>query len=87
MLHIIWSIIIGAIIGWLAEVVVPGAHHLGFIKCAVLGIVGGIIGGLIGRLFSKPAPGSSFHPAGFFMSLVCAIILLIVYIKFIAHAA
>lgn len=84
MLHIIWSIIVGAIIGWLAEVVMPGAQHLGFLKCAVLGIVGSIIGGLIGRVFSKPEPGTAFHPAGFFMSLVCSILLLFLYIKFMA---
>lgn len=87
MLHIIWSIIVGAIVGGLAELIVPGAQGLGFIKCALLGIVGSIVGGLIGRVFSRPAPGSSFHPAGFFMSLICAIIILIVWIKFVAAPA
>lgn len=81
MLHIIWSIIVGAIVGGLAELLVPGAQNLGFWKCAILGIIGSIIGGLIGRLFSRPAPGSSFHPAGFLMSLICAILLLIIWIK------
>lgn len=81
MLHIIWSIIVGAIIGGLAELVIPGQQQLGFWKCALLGIAGSIIGGLIGRLFSKPAPGSSFHPAGIIMSVVCAILLLILWGK------
>lgn len=81
MLHIIWSIIIGAIIGGVAELLVPGAQNLGFWKCAVLGIIGSIIGGLIARLFSKPAPGSSFHPAGFVLSLICAILLLVIWLK------
>lgn len=81
MLHIIWSIIVGAIVGGLAELLVPGAQSLGFWKCAILGIIGSIIGGLIGRLFSKPAPGSSFHPAGFLMSLICSILLLVIWIK------
>lgn len=84
MLHIIWSIIIGAIIGWLAEVLMPGAQSLGFIKCALLGIAGSIVGGLIGRVFSKPEPGTAFHPAGFIMSLVCSILLLFLYLKFMA---
>ena len=82
MLHIIWSIIIGAIIGWLAQVLYPGAQHLGFWKSALLGIAGSIFGGLISRLFSKPEPGSAFHPAGFFMSLVGALIILFICIKF-----
>ena len=87
MLHIIWSIIVGAIVGWLAELILPGAQHLGFLKCALLGILGSVVGGLIGRVFSRPAPGSSFHPAGFLMSLVCAVLLLFLYLKFMAGAA
>jgi uncharacterized membrane protein YeaQ/YmgE (transglycosylase-associated protein family) len=79
MLHIIWSIIVGAIIGGIAEFFVPGIDHLGFWKCAILGIAGSIVGGLIGRLISKPAPGASFHPAGFFMSIICSIILLLLW--------
>jgi len=81
MLHIIWSIIVGAIIGWLAEVLVPGAQSLGFLKCALLGIAGSVVGGLIGRLFSRPAPGSGFHPAGFIMSVICSVLLLVIWMK------
>ncbi len=74
MLHIIWSIIVGGIVGWIAELVM--GLRLGLWKCILLGIAGSIVGGLIGRAFSKPAPGSAFHPAGFIMSIICAIILL-----------
>jgi uncharacterized membrane protein YeaQ/YmgE (transglycosylase-associated protein family) len=79
MLHLIWSIIVGAIVGGIAELLVPGRQHLGFWKSALLGIAGSIIGGLIGRLFSKPAAGSSFHPAGILMSIICAVLLLILW--------
>jgi uncharacterized membrane protein YeaQ/YmgE (transglycosylase-associated protein family) len=82
MLHIIWSIIIGFIIGLIARAIMPGVQHLGFIMTALLGIGGSIVGGLIGRVFSKPAPGSSFHPAGFIMSIICAIVLLFLWGKF-----
>jgi uncharacterized membrane protein YeaQ/YmgE (transglycosylase-associated protein family) len=81
MLHIIWSIIVGFIIGWLARAVMPGAQHLGFIATTLLGIGGSIVGGLIARIFSKPAPGSAFHPAGFILSIIGAIILLFIWIK------
>jgi uncharacterized membrane protein YeaQ/YmgE (transglycosylase-associated protein family) len=81
MLHIIWSIIVGFIVGWIARAVMPGAQHLGFIMTTLLGIGGSIVGGLIARLFSKPAPGSSFHPAGFIMSIIGALILLFVWVK------
>jgi uncharacterized membrane protein YeaQ/YmgE (transglycosylase-associated protein family) len=81
MLHIIWSIIVGFIVGWVACKIMPGAQHLGFIMTTLLGIGGSIVGGLIARLFSKPAPGSSFHPAGFIMSIIGALILLFVWVK------
>jgi uncharacterized membrane protein YeaQ/YmgE (transglycosylase-associated protein family) len=81
MLHIIWSIIIGFIIGLIARAVMPGMQHLGFIATTLLGIGGSIIGGLIGRLFSRPEPGSSFHPAGFIMSIIGALILLFIWGK------
>jgi uncharacterized membrane protein YeaQ/YmgE (transglycosylase-associated protein family) len=84
MLHIIWYIIVGFIVGLIARAIMPGAQHLGFMMTTLLGIAGSIVGGLIGRLFSKPEPGSSFHPAGFIMSLIGAIILLFIWIKFVA---
>ena len=69
MIHIISSIIVGFIVGLLARAVVPGMQHYGFWMTALLGIAGSFMGGLLGRLFSKPAEGSSFHPAGFLMSI------------------
>ncbi len=83
MLHIIWSIIVGFIIGLIARAIMPGGQELGFIATTLLGIGGSIVGGLIARLFSKPAPGSNFHPAGFIMSIVGALILLFAYIKLV----
>ncbi|PYL14067.1 MAG: GlsB/YeaQ/YmgE family stress response membrane protein [Verrucomicrobia bacterium] len=85
MLHIIWSIIVGAIVGWIAEFTL--GERLGFWNCALLGIAGSIIGGLIARLLSKPAPGSAFHPAGFIMSIICSILLLYLWLKFAATPA
>lgn len=79
MLHIIWSIIVGFIVGLIARAIMPGMQHLGFIATTLLGIAGSIIGGLIARLFSRPEPGSSFHPAGFIMSIIGALILLFIW--------
>ncbi|HXM74723.1 MAG TPA: GlsB/YeaQ/YmgE family stress response membrane protein [Chthoniobacterales bacterium] len=81
MLHIIWSIVVGFIVGLIARAVMPGVQHLSFIMTTLLGIGGSIVGGLIGRIFSKPEPGSSFHAAGFIMSIIGAIILLFVWGK------
>ncbi|MFL6583483.1 MAG: GlsB/YeaQ/YmgE family stress response membrane protein [Chthoniobacterales bacterium] len=82
MLHIIWSIIVGFIIGLIARAIMPGMQHMGLIMTTVLGIAGSIVGGLIGRLFSKPEPGAPFHAAGFIMSIIGALILLFIWGRF-----
>lgn len=82
MLHIIWSIIVGFIVGWIAKTLL--GMHMGFLLTVGLGILGSIVGGLIGRIFSKPAPGSAFHPAGFIMSIIGALILLFIWSKVVA---
>ncbi len=81
MLHIIWYIVVGLIVGLVARAVMPGVQHLGLILTTLLGIGGSIVGGLIGRLFSKPTPGATFHPAGFILSIIGAIILLFIWGK------
>ena len=85
MLHIIWSIIVGFIVGLIARAIMPGVQQMGFIMTTLLGVGGSIVGGLIGRLFSKPEPGSSFHAAGFIMSLVGALLLLFLWGRFGPH--
>jgi uncharacterized membrane protein YeaQ/YmgE (transglycosylase-associated protein family) len=81
MLHIIWSIIVGFVIGLIARAVMPGAQHMGFIMTTLVGIVGSIVGGFLGRLISPPKPGQPVHPAGLILSVVGAIIVIFVLSK------
>lgn len=78
MLHIIWSIIVGFVIGLIARAIMPGAQHMGFIMTTVVGIVGSIVGGFIGRLISKPKEGQPVHPEGLIMSVIGALIVLFI---------
>ena len=78
MLHIIWSIIIGFIVGLIARAIMPGMQHLGFFMTALIGIAGSFVGGMLARLFSKPKEGEPFHPAGLLLSVVGALIVLFV---------
>jgi uncharacterized membrane protein YeaQ/YmgE (transglycosylase-associated protein family) len=77
--HVVWSIITGFIIGLIARAILPGADSLGFIATTVLGILGSLAGGFLGGLISKPPEGSKFHPAGFLMSVVGAVVLLLLW--------
>ena len=76
MLHLLWSVIIGFLVGLIARALVPGADSMGIIATTLVGIVGSVIGGFIGRLIKPAEPGTAFHPAGFLLSIVGAIVLL-----------
>jgi uncharacterized membrane protein YeaQ/YmgE (transglycosylase-associated protein family) len=44
MLHVVWSIVVGFIVGLIASAIMH--THLGFVGTTLLGIVGSVIGGL-----------------------------------------
>ncbi len=77
--HLLWSLIVGFVVGLIARAIVPGADKMGLILTTALGVVGSIVGGFIGGLVSKPAEGSKFHAAGFLMSIVGAIVVLLIW--------
>jgi len=81
--HILWAIIVGFVVGLIARAILPGAQHLGFIATTVLGILGSIVGGVIGAVISRPKQGSMFHPAGFFLSIIGALLLLFLWIRYV----
>jgi len=78
MLDIIWQLIIGLIVGVLARLILPGKEAfpegaLGWLLTAILGIVGAIIGGFIARAIWA----DSNYIAGWIMSIIGAILLLL----------
>jgi uncharacterized membrane protein YeaQ/YmgE (transglycosylase-associated protein family) len=77
---IISMIIIGAIAGFLARLVVPGPDPMGVIATIVLGVVGSFIGGFLGYLlFGKDASSGALQPSGLLGSIIGAIIALLIY--------
>ena len=79
-LHIIWIIVIGLVVGALARLLVPGRHHMGWIATAVLGIVGAYVGGTLGSLiFEHHFTITPPIKHSFLGALVGAVILLIIY--------
>jgi uncharacterized membrane protein YeaQ/YmgE (transglycosylase-associated protein family) len=75
MVHMIGHAIVGLIIGLVARALLPGADHMSWLVTMLLGIVGGWLGGFLGRAVGMYQEG---HPAGFFMSVVGAIVLLLI---------
>ena len=79
---IVGTIIVGFIVGVLARYIYPGAVPMGFWLTVALGIGGSLVGGIVSSLLWK-TPDGKFHPAGWFLSLIGALLLLWVYIKFV----
>ena len=83
MFHLLWSIVVGFVVGLIARAIMPGVQHMGFILTTLLGIVGSLVGGVIGGVVSKPKEGAKFHPAGFILSLIGAVIVLFLWQRFV----
>ncbi|HTP71509.1 MAG TPA: GlsB/YeaQ/YmgE family stress response membrane protein [Burkholderiaceae bacterium] len=82
-MHYVWMAIVGFVVGLIARAIMPGDQKLGMIMTAVLGIVGSLVAGFLGQAIGWYPEG---HPAGFIASVVGALIVLFVYMKFIAKS-
>ena len=76
MFGVIGWIIFGLIVGAIAKLVMPGRDPGGIIVTMLLGVAGALVGGWVGQALGWYRPGEG---AGFFMSLLGAIVLLWIY--------
>ncbi len=76
MLSILWTILIGFVIGVIAKFLHPGKENMGLILTTALGIAGSLVATFLGRLVGFYKAGEA---AGFLMAVVGAIVLLVVY--------
>ncbi len=73
---ILWTILIGFIVGLVAKFLMPGRDPAGFIITVIIGIVGSVIATYLGRFMGFYQVGES---AGFIAAVLGAIILLFIY--------
>jgi uncharacterized membrane protein YeaQ/YmgE (transglycosylase-associated protein family) len=72
----LWTIIIGLIVGIVAKMLMPGKDPGGFIVTTLLGIAGAVLAAWIGRSAGWYAEG---EPAGFLAAVLGAVLLLAIY--------
>ncbi len=73
----LWTIIIGAVAGFLAKLIHPGRNEpSGFILTTILGIVGAFVATWLGQALGWYAPGEG---AGLIGAVVGAIIVLVIW--------
>ncbi|MBP7675274.1 MAG: GlsB/YeaQ/YmgE family stress response membrane protein [Thermoanaerobaculia bacterium] len=75
-MSILWTILIGFVIGVIAKLLHPGKENMGLILTTALGIAGSLVATFLGRLVGFYKEGEA---AGFLMAVVGAIVLLVVY--------
>ena len=75
-MSILWTLIIGLVVGLVAKTLMPGRDPGGFIITALLGIAGAFVAHMLGRSMGWYTEGQA---AGFIASVVGAIVLLAVY--------
>ena len=75
-MHLLWTLFIGLIIGAVAKLLMPGKDPGGIIITILLGVAGSLVATYLGQALGWYRDGSS---AGFIMSVVGAMLLLLVY--------
>ena len=73
---IIGWIVFGLVVGAIAKLLMPGRDPGGIIVTMLLGVVGALLGGFAGRALGLYGPEDS---AGWLMSIVGAIVVLLLY--------
>ncbi len=76
MIAVLGWIVFGLIVGALAKLVMPGRDPGGIIVTMLIGIAGAVLGGFIGRAMGFYGPNQA---AGFLMSFLGAVVLLVLY--------
>ena len=75
-MHLIWTILIGFVVGLLARFLMPGDDKMGIIMTTVLGVVGSLAATYLGQFMGWYTAGQG---AGFIASLIGALVLLLIY--------
>jgi len=76
-MHLIWSLIVGLIVGAIAKLMMPGRDPGGWIITMLLGIAGSIVAGFLGRALGIYHAGDA--GPGIIASVLGAIVLLAIY--------
>jgi uncharacterized membrane protein YeaQ/YmgE (transglycosylase-associated protein family) len=75
-MDILYFLLFGLVVGAIARLLVPGRESGGWITSIAIGVLGAFAGGFIGRGLGWYGAG---QPAGFVLSLLGAVVLLIGY--------
>jgi uncharacterized membrane protein YeaQ/YmgE (transglycosylase-associated protein family) len=80
---ILWTLIIGLVVGAIAKFLMPGKDPGGFIVTMLIGVAGALVAGFLGRAlgwYANPGEGP-----GIIASVIGALLLLLLYRMFVGR--
>lgn len=88
MFEFVWWLIVGLAAGLVARFVLPGKQPMGVFGTMTLGLLGSLLGGAVSAAIYDFNPmEAGFHPAGFVMATVGALILLASFVAYSRRSA
>jgi uncharacterized membrane protein YeaQ/YmgE (transglycosylase-associated protein family) len=75
-MHIVWTIIIGFVVGLVARALKPGDDKMGLVMTTILGVAGAMLAKFVGQQLGWYRPTEA---AGFVASVVGAVLLLLIF--------
>lgn len=78
-MHILWTLIVGFVVGLLARAVKPGDDSMGWIMTMLLGVAGAFLASFAGQALGFYRPG---EPAGIIASVLGSVVLLALFAMF-----
>jgi uncharacterized membrane protein YeaQ/YmgE (transglycosylase-associated protein family) len=82
-MHLLWSLIVGLVVGVLAKMIHPGKDPGGIVVTMLIGIAGAMLAGFLGRALGVYHAGDA--GPGIIASVVGAVILLVIYRAIFRH--
>ncbi|MBV9349977.1 MAG: GlsB/YeaQ/YmgE family stress response membrane protein [Mycobacterium sp.] len=76
---IILALIVGAIIGLVARLVMPGKQDIGMLMTVLLGALGGVIGSAVASRFGYHNANGGIAWIPFFIGVAAAVVLIAIY--------
>src|SRR6476659_1960037 len=76
---IVLALIVGAIIGLVARLVMPGKQNIGMVMTVLLGALGGLVGSLVASQFGYHNANGGIAWIPFFIGVAAAAVLIAIY--------
>jgi uncharacterized membrane protein YeaQ/YmgE (transglycosylase-associated protein family) len=76
-MHLLWSLIVGLVVGAIAKALHPGKDPGGVVVTMLIGIAGSFVAGFFGRALGLYQPGET--GPGIIASVIGAVVLLVIY--------